>query len=89
ALTAILVFGLSSLGRGVGSPLTLVLAGMGVAMFLSSMTSAIALSDNASLDTLRFWNAGAVVGRGFDVIGVVVPFIALGMLLALANGPAV
>lgn len=89
AVTAILVFGLSSLGRGVGSPLTLVLAGMGVAMFLSSMTSAIALSDNASLDTLRFWNAGAVVGRGYDVILVVVPFIAVGLFLALANGPAV
>lgn len=89
AITAIVVFGLSSVGRGVGSPLTLVLAGMGVAMFLSAMTSAVALSDTASLDTLRFWNAGAVVGRGYDVIGVVAPFIALGAILALANGPAV
>mgnify|MGYP002654094217 CR=1 FL=1 len=30
----------------------------------------MSFNDNASLDTLRFWNAGAVVGRGFDVIGV-------------------
>ncbi len=91
AVTAILVFGIASVGRGVASPLTLVLAGMGVAMFLSSMTSAIALSDNASLDTLRFWNAGAVVGRNFDFVGwltVVVP-IGIGLVLALANGPAV
>ncbi|WP_207799560.1 FecCD family ABC transporter permease [Tsukamurella pulmonis] len=91
ALTALLVFGLSSIGRGVGSPLTLVLAGMGVAMFLSSMTSAIALSDNASLDTLRFWNAGAVAGRSFDIWGwgtVVIPIL-IGAILALANGPAV
>lgn len=89
AAAAVIVFGLSSLGNGVASPLTLVLAGMGVAMFLSSMTSAIALSDTASLDTLRFWNAGAVVGRGYDVIKVVTPFILLGAVLALANGPAV
>lgn len=89
AVAAIVVFGLSSLGRGVTSPLTLVLAGTGVSVFLSSMTSAIALSDNASLDTLRFWNAGAVVGRGYDVILTVLPFIVIGLVIALANGPAV
>ncbi|GAB3130094.1 iron ABC transporter permease [Tsukamurella serpentis] len=89
AIAAVVVFGLSSVGRGAASPLTLVLAGTGVAMFLSSMTSAVALSDSASLDTLRFWNAGAVVGRGFDVIAVVTPFIVVGAILALSNGPAV
>ncbi|NKY18421.1 FecCD family ABC transporter permease [Tsukamurella spumae] len=89
AIAAVVVFGLSSMGRGVSSPLTLVLAGTGVSVFLSSMTSAIALSDNASLDTLRFWNAGAVVGRGYDVIAVVALPILLGVILALANGPAV
>ncbi|ADG80336.1 Transport system permease protein OS=Tsukamurella paurometabola (strain ATCC 8368 / DSM / CCUG 35730 / CIP 100753 / JCM 10117 / KCTC 9821 / NBRC 16120 /NCIMB 702349 / NCTC 13040) OX=521096 GN=Tpau_3758 PE=3 SV=1 [Tsukamurella paurometabola] len=89
AVAAFVVFGLSSLGGGAASPLTLVLAGTGVGLFLSSMTSAIALSDNASLDALRFWNAGAVVGRGYDVIGAVTPFLVIGALLALANGPAV
>lgn len=89
AIAAVVVFGLSSVGKGVASPLTLVLAGTGVSVFLSSMTSAVALSDSASLDTLRFWNAGAVVGRGFDVIVVVAPFIAVGAVLALSNGPAV
>ena len=45
----------------------------------------------ASLDTLRFWNAGAVAGRSFDIWGwgtVVIPIL-IGAILALANGPAV
>ncbi|WP_081585968.1 iron ABC transporter permease [Tsukamurella sp. 1534] len=88
-VAAVVVFGLSSIGNGVRSPLTLVLAGTGVSFFLSAMTTGIALNDNQSLDTLRFWNAGAVVGRGYDVILTVAPFIVIGLLLALANGPAV
>lgn len=89
AIASVVVFGLSSIGSGNASPLTLVLAGSGVAFFLSAMTSAIALSDEQSLDALRFWNAGAVVGRGYDVIAVTAPFLLVGMLLALANAPAV
>ncbi|MGO3326875.1 FecCD family ABC transporter permease [Gordonia sp. (in: high G+C Gram-positive bacteria)] len=89
AVASVVVFGLSSIGGAAASPLTLVLAGTGVSFFLSAMTSAVALSDQQSLEALRFWNAGAVAGRGYDVIGVAVPFIVLGLVLAFANAPAV
>lgn len=89
AIAAVVVFGLSSVGSGVASPLTLVLAGTGVSIFLSAMTSAVALSDQQTLDALRFWNAGAVSGRGYDVIVATAPFLILGLLLAFANGPAI
>ncbi|ALG86168.1 FecCD family ABC transporter permease [Gordonia phthalatica] len=88
AIASVVVFGLSSIGGATASPLTLILAGTGVAFFLSAMTSAVALSDERSLDALRFWNAGSVAGRGYDVIVAVVPFIALGLILAVANAPA-
>ena len=39
AAAGVLVFGLSSLGRGAGNPLTLALAGQGVTIFLASMTT--------------------------------------------------
>ncbi|MGC9380736.1 FecCD family ABC transporter permease [Streptomyces sp. MH13] len=89
AVAGVVVFGLSSIGRGAGNPLTLALAGQGVTVFLAAMTTAVALTDKASLNALRFWNAGSVAGVGFDVIWPVTAFIAVGLVLALTTLPAV
>ncbi|GAA3687414.1 FecCD family ABC transporter permease [Streptomyces iranensis] len=88
AVAGVVVFGLASIGRGAGNPLTLVLAGQGITVFLTAMTTAVALSDQASLNALRFWNAGSVAGAGFDVIRPVTLFIAVGLVLALTTLPA-
>lgn len=87
-VAGIVVFGLASIGRGAGNPLTLALAGQGITVFLAAMTTAVALSDQKSLNALRFWNAGSVAGVGFDVIGPVTVFVAAGLLLALITLPA-
>ncbi|MFC4015559.1 FecCD family ABC transporter permease [Nonomuraea purpurea] len=87
ALAGVVVFGLASLGRGAGNPLTLALAGQGVAVFLTAMTTAVSLSDQASLNALRFWNAGSVAGAGFEVIWPVTAFVVAGLLLALTTLP--
>ncbi|MFE5393254.1 FecCD family ABC transporter permease [Streptomyces sp. NPDC056568] len=89
AVAGAVVFGLASIGRGAGNPLTLALAGQGVTVFLAAMTTAVALTDKASLNALRFWNAGSVAGVGFDVIWPVTAFIAAGLVLALTTLPAV
>ncbi|NUS06680.1 MAG: iron ABC transporter permease [Nonomuraea sp.] len=89
AVAGVVVFGLASIGRGKGSPLTLALAGQGVTVFLAAMTTAVALSDQASLNALRFWNAGTVAGVGFDVIWPVTAFVAAGLVLALTTLPAI
>ncbi|WKD35958.1 FecCD family ABC transporter permease [Streptomyces xanthophaeus] len=88
AVAGVVVFGLASIGRGAGNPLTLALAGQGVTVFLAAMTTAVALSDKASLNALRFWNAGSVAGVGFDVIRPVIAFVAAGLVLALITLPA-
>ncbi|MBU6536703.1 FecCD family ABC transporter permease [Streptomyces mayonensis] len=88
-LAGVVVFGLSSIGRGAGNPLTLVLAGQGITVFLTAMTTAVSLTDKASLNALRFWNSGSVAGVGFDVIGPVGVFAGVGLLLALTTLPAV
>ncbi|MEV7710119.1 FecCD family ABC transporter permease [Streptomyces sp. NPDC088190] len=87
-VAGIVVFGLASIGRGAGNPLTLALAGQGITVFLAAMTTAVALSDQKSLNALRFWNAGSVAGVGFDVIGPVTVFVVAGLLLALTTLPA-
>ncbi|MCX2951686.1 FecCD family ABC transporter permease [Lentzea sp. NEAU-D7] len=89
AVAGVVVFGLSSLGRGAGNPLTLALAGQGVTVFLAAMTTAVALGDKQTLDVLRFWNAGSVQGVGYDVIAVSAIFIGVGLVLAVVNLPVI
>lgn len=88
AVAGVVVFGLASIGRGAGNPLTLALAGQGITVFLMAMTTAVALTDQKSLNALRFWNAGSVAGVGFDVIWPVTGFIGVGLLLALSALPS-
>jgi iron complex transport system permease protein len=87
AIASVVVFGLSSAGNGKASPLNLALAGAGVAFFLSAMTNAIVLLDQTSLDGYRFWSVGSVAGRGLDVLWQVLPFLVVGVLIALASTP--
>ncbi|GAB2661399.1 iron ABC transporter permease [Gordonia jinhuaensis] len=84
-ITSALVFVVASAARG-SSPLLLVLAGTGLNAMLLAITSAIVLVDSASLDAWRFWNVGSISGRGTDVIWAALPFIAIGLVLAVANG---
>lgn len=88
AVAGVVVFGLASIGRGAGNPLTLALAGQGITVFLMAMTTAVALTDQKSLNALRFFSAGSVAGVGFDVIWPVTGFIAVGLVLALSMLPS-
>ncbi|MFC0314707.1 FecCD family ABC transporter permease [Gordonia phosphorivorans] len=83
-LAAIGVFALANLSGG--TPLTLLLAGTGLTAFLMAVTSAIVLSDGATLDVWRTWNVGALAGRGTDVLTTALPFLVAGLVLALAGG---
>ncbi|MEO9328010.1 FecCD family ABC transporter permease [Gordonia aurantiaca] len=83
-IAATVVFGLSALSGS--SPLTLVLAGTGLTAMLTAVTSSIVLVDTASLDQWRFWSVGSTAGRGIDVFWASLPFIAIGLILALASG---
>ncbi|WP_245814041.1 FecCD family ABC transporter permease [Rhodococcus marinonascens] len=84
---SVIVFGLSSIGNGGASPLSLALAGAAVAFFLQAMTNAVIIIDQASLDSFRFWVVGSVAGRGFDVLWQVLPFLIFGLILALVSTP--
>ncbi|MCZ4079876.1 iron chelate uptake ABC transporter family permease subunit [Rhodococcus sp. H36-A4] len=87
ALASVVVFGLSSIGNGKASPLNLALAGAAVAFFLAAMTNAVVLIDQTTLDGYRFWSVGSVAGRGLDVLWQVLPFLVLGVVIALASTP--
>ena len=87
-LGTVLVFALGSAGRGGASPVTLALAGAALSALFYALVRAVLVSDTDSLDAFRFWVVGALAGRGADIAWQVAPFIAVGLLLALANAPA-
>ncbi|MFF3668858.1 FecCD family ABC transporter permease [Microtetraspora malaysiensis] len=84
------VFAIGSVGgRGGPSPLTLALAGTAVSAFLYALTSGLVLVNEQAMDVFRFWQAGSIAGRGAGVAWQVLPFIAAGLVLALANAPGI
>lgn len=89
AFTAsVLVFLLGSLGRGGPTPVTLALAGVALSQLLLALTTAIALADDRTLDTFRFWSVGSLANRDLGILTQVAPFVLAGLLLAAMNGPA-
>jgi iron complex transport system permease protein len=86
-VTSVAVFALSSLGGREVSPVSLVLGGAAAAAFLSSVTSAVVLLDQTTLDSFRFWVVGSVAGRGMDVLVALLPVFAVGFLLAVSSAP--
>lgn len=78
-----LVLALGSLGRGGANPVRLVLAGVALAALLGSLTASVTLLDQAVLDRFRFWAVGSLSGLDGDVIFQILPFLAVGLLLAL------
>ncbi|MBL7258735.1 FecCD family ABC transporter permease [Paractinoplanes lichenicola] len=85
---SVAVFGIAAGRRGGPTPVTLALAGMAISALLGSFTQSILLADQASLNVFRFWIVGSLSGRDAEVAAQVAPFIAAGLLLALANAPA-
>lgn len=88
ALAAVL-----GLGRMAGGPLTasgggarretLVLAGIVVSTFLSALISLLKSLDEESVASIVFWIMGSFQGRGFEHIGLALPYMALGLALVL------
>ncbi|CAN5568197.1 hypothetical protein BH10CHL1_BH10CHL1_17500 [soil metagenome] len=90
-LTAIAVYVLGSVSHGGPShggptPLKLTIAGAAVSALLSSLTTAIMLFNQRTLEEVRFWLVGSVAGRDFALIGQALPYLVIGLGLALVLG---
>jgi iron complex transport system permease protein len=86
-VVTVAVYLIGSSGRGSADPLRLTLAGVALGAVLSGITTGLALSDPDAFDSMRSWNAGSLLGRGFDVILPVLPFLIAGLVLALLLAP--
>ncbi|MBZ0304778.1 MAG: iron ABC transporter permease, partial [Anaerolineae bacterium] len=83
AVAAALVYLMGSLGRGGMTPLRLTLAGVILTSFVSSLTTAILISDQETLDKIRFWMAGSLAGREMPLLAQTSPYILVGLVGAV------
>jgi iron complex transport system permease protein len=82
AVAAGFVYGIGALSGG-ATPLRLTLAGVILTAFVSSLTTAILIQDQETLDRIRFWTAGSLAGRDFALIQQTAPLIGIGLAGAL------
>ncbi len=66
------------------TPVRLALAGTAVTAVLNGYVYAVELTDSAALDRMRFWTVGSLASANATLVGQVAPFIAAGLVLALA-----
>ncbi len=82
-VVTVLVYLVGSAGRGGPDPVRLTLAGVALAAVFTGITTALTLLDPVTFAKLRSWNAGSFVERGFDVILPALPFVVVGVAIAL------
>ncbi len=80
---AIIVYAVASAGPAGATPLKLVLAGAVLTAFLSSLTSAMLIFDQETLDSVRIWTAGSLSGRTMAQVAAVAPYILAGLILGI------
>lgn len=88
AIAIVIVYGIASLGREGATPVKLALAGAAVTAGLTSLVSAIVMTDTDALNELRFWQVGSLAGRYLSVVWQTAPFVLVAGLVALAAGRA-
>lgn len=88
ALTFFFVYGIGSMGSGGATPIKLALAGVATSAALSSLVSAIVLPRTEVMNTYRFWQVGTISGATWEGIWTVLPFIIIGLFLAVLSTPA-
>src|SRR5689334_1648598 len=88
AFATVVVYGIASFGREGATPVKLALAGAAVTAVLTSVTSAIVMTNVDALNELRFWQVGSLAGRYLSVFWQTAPFILVGLVVALFAGRA-
>nr|WP_238357150.1 iron chelate uptake ABC transporter family permease subunit [Kribbella italica] len=85
-IATVVVYLVGALGRGGATPVKLALAGAALSAMLGSVTSAATLLDLSTLNEFRFWVVGSLTLATGPIVGQAVPFVAIGIVLALVLG---
>ncbi|MFI1784732.1 FecCD family ABC transporter permease [Streptomyces rubiginosohelvolus] len=83
ALATVIVYVLGASGRAGPTPVRLALAGAAVSASLSGVIAGLTVFDSAAYDYLRFWMVGSLAGREPELVVQLLPFVAVGLVIAL------
>jgi iron complex transport system permease protein len=81
-----LVYLVGMTGRTAATPVRVLLAGVAIAAVLDGIGFAVRLRYPRAFDNMRFWDAGALDGRGLDISATITPFIVVGAVLCIVVG---
>ena len=87
ALTILLVYSLARVGSSLPTT-TLILAGVAVSAFASSLTSFLMLRSNQELRRAIGWLMGGSILSGWEPVLAILPYVLLGLILLLSSGHA-
>lgn len=82
-ITAIMVYGLASLGSSGPTPIKLALSGTAASISLQSLVNTVMLPNSRVMDQFRFWQIGSIGGATTEDIILILPYFVLGFILAL------
>jgi iron complex transport system permease protein len=85
ALTVMIVYGLARIGKSVPTT-TLILAGVAISSFATSLTSFLMLRSNEQLRRATGWLLGGSLMGGWQPVIALLPYIVLGLTALLASG---
>ena len=88
AVATVAVYAIASFGREGATPVKLALAGAAVTAGFYSLTNAVVMTNVEALNELRFWQVGSLAGRYMPVFWQTLPFIVVGVVIALGTGRA-
>ncbi|WP_263119769.1 iron chelate uptake ABC transporter family permease subunit [Cellulomonas fimi] len=86
-VVTVAVYLIGSAGRGAADPVRLTLAGVALGAVFSGLTTGLTLSDPDAFAQMRSWNAGSLLGRGFDVLVPAAVLIGLALIAATVLAP--
>ncbi|MFL1379987.1 MULTISPECIES: FecCD family ABC transporter permease [unclassified Nocardiopsis] len=84
AAATVLVYLIGSAGRGGAAPVTLVLAGVALGAVLTGFATFLTLIDENTFRSVRTWGLGSIARTGLDDTLAVLPFLLIGMVIAVS-----
>jgi iron complex transport system permease protein len=85
AAAAVIVYAVGSVGPAGATPLKLALAGAVFATFVTSIITAALIFDQGTLDDIRLWSTGSLVGQTLPGVAAVAPYIVVGLAASLVS----
>lgn len=82
-IAGLLVYFLGSVGRDGMTPIKMTLSGAAIAALFGSLTQGLLVMDESALDQMLFWMSGSVQGRELAILLSVLPYIIIGVVIAL------